>query len=103
MLPVDCLQDVLHEFDKRGLVREDSKLKNGFVFPNYVWRSETDLRDGFVGLPLKVHICETRQTHNAYLPEGGCKDQSEREFCGRRLASWLLGWSLRIVEDAIGA
>lgn len=94
----------LVDFDRRGLVRPGADV-GGFVVPVYVDRTEEDLRNGFAGLPMRVHVCEVRPRRNPYLPPGDrrtplCDD--DRRVFGQRMAGWCFGWGARLIEDAVG-
>ena len=104
---VDVLARVLADFDERGLLRRDAKLKTGFALPAYVHRDAEDLRAGFHGLPFDVSVCEVRPRRNSYLPKGGfvvgstAAAKAERRRFGERMAGWCFGWGARLIEDAL--
>ena len=104
---IDMLTRVFTDFDRRGLLRPDAKVKTGFVLPAYIYRDATDLREGFSGLPFAISVCEVRPRRNSYLPLDGFEDAStatavaKRQRFGERMAGWCFGWGARLIEDAL--
>eukprot|EP00930_Biecheleria_cincta_P039717 TRINITY_DN27277_c0_g1_i1.p1 TRINITY_DN27277_c0_g1~~TRINITY_DN27277_c0_g1_i1.p1 ORF type:complete len:455 (+),score=92.59 TRINITY_DN27277_c0_g1_i1:112-1365(+) len=102
-LALHLLEACFQDFDRRGLLRAEAKVLNGFVLPMFIHRTAQDLSDGFLGLPMKVRLCEVRPRRNAYMPAGGFAEPSDRQRFGQRMAGWCFGWAAGIIEDGVGS